>query len=115
MRPLLLAVLAASSLCAQPQAAAEWPQFRGNPQLTGVWESMQIKATAPPGAADYKMPAKDAKFKSWLVSCPDPLTSRKAAFARAVLDLLVPPAGGAPIPPGQHITIPPELILRETG
>jgi DNA-binding LacI/PurR family transcriptional regulator len=38
-----------------------------------------------------------------------------AAFARAVLDLLVPPAGGAPIPPGQHITVPPELVLRETG
>ncbi len=53
-----------------------------NPQITGVWESMEIKATSPPSAADYKMPAKDAKFKSWLVSSPDPLASRKAAFAR---------------------------------
>lgn len=38
-----------------------------------------------------------------------------AAFARAVLGLLVPPAGAAPIPSGQRITVPPELILRETG
>ena len=53
-----------------------------NPQITGVWESMEIKATSPPSATDYKMPAKDAKFKSWLVSSPDPLASRKAAFAR---------------------------------
>ncbi|MFA5204187.1 MAG: LacI family DNA-binding transcriptional regulator [Lentisphaeria bacterium] len=37
------------------------------------------------------------------------------AFARAVLDLLLPPAGGAPVPPGQQITVPPELVLRETG
>ena len=53
-----------------------------NPQLTGVWESMEIKATSPPAAADYKMPAKDAKFKAWLVSYADPTSSRKAGFAR---------------------------------
>jgi len=54
-----------------------------NPQITGVWESMEIKATAPPSPADYKMPAKDGKFKAWLVSCPDPEISRTAAFAKA--------------------------------
>ena len=53
-----------------------------NPQLTGVWESVEIKATAPPAAADYKLPAKDAKFKAWLVSYSDPAISRKAGFAR---------------------------------
>jgi len=53
-----------------------------NPQLTGVWESMEIKATAPPSPADYKASAKDAKFRSWLVSYTDPAISRKAAFAR---------------------------------
>lgn len=52
-----------------------------NPQLTGVWESMEIKATAPPTAADYNKAAKDKKFKAWLVSCPDPTDSRQAAFA----------------------------------
>jgi len=53
-----------------------------NPKITGVWAAMEIKASAPPAAADYLMPAKDAKFQAWLVSCPDPASSRKTAFAR---------------------------------
>ncbi len=52
-----------------------------NPQLTGVWESLEIKATAPPKAADYEVEAKNAKFKAWLVSHPDPATARQATFA----------------------------------
>lgn len=52
-----------------------------NPKLTGVWESMEIKANSPPQAADYKTAAKDAKFKSWLVSSPDPVEARQAGFA----------------------------------
>ena len=53
-----------------------------NPQITGVWESSEIKATPPPTAADYKMAAKDAKFQAWLVSHPDLLATRQAGFAR---------------------------------
>ena len=52
-----------------------------NPQLTGVWESLEIKATAPPKAADYEIDAKNAKFRAWLVSSPDPALARQAAFA----------------------------------
>ncbi|MEI6675500.1 MAG: hypothetical protein WCO57_10010, partial [Verrucomicrobiota bacterium] len=52
-----------------------------NPQITGVWESLEIKATAPPKAADYEMDAKNAKFKAWLVSNADPVATRQATFA----------------------------------
>jgi hypothetical protein len=56
-----------------------------NPQLTGVWESSKLDATTPPQAADYKKPAKDAKFRAWLVSHSDPLLARQAIFASQVL------------------------------
>ena len=56
-----------------------------HPQLTGVWESSEVNATAPPQAADYKKPAKDAKFRAWLVSHSDPLATREASFASQVL------------------------------
>ena len=56
-----------------------------NPKITGVWESLEIKASAPPSADTYKMAAKDAKFRAWLVSYPDPATSRKAAFAHSAV------------------------------
>ena len=52
-----------------------------HPHLTGVWNSWEIKATAPPVAADYERPAKDAKFLGWLVSNPDPEATRQTAFA----------------------------------
>ena len=52
-----------------------------NPKITGVWEASEIKATAPPKAADYEMDAKNAKFKAWLVSNPDPVAARQATFA----------------------------------
>ncbi|MEI7909937.1 MAG: hypothetical protein WCK77_09905 [Verrucomicrobiota bacterium] len=56
-----------------------------NPRLTGVWESVEIKATAPPAAADYKASTKDGKFRAWLASTSDPASSRKAAFAGAAM------------------------------
>ncbi len=52
-----------------------------HPYLTGVWNSWEIKATAPPVAADYERPAKDAKFLGWLVSNPDAEATRQTAFA----------------------------------
>ncbi|MCX6876451.1 MAG: hypothetical protein NTW21_21975 [Verrucomicrobia bacterium] len=52
-----------------------------NPQLTGVWESLEIKATVPPKPTDYEAAAKAAKFSAWLVSSPDIEASRLSAFA----------------------------------
>ncbi|MCX6876453.1 MAG: hypothetical protein NTW21_21985 [Verrucomicrobia bacterium] len=52
-----------------------------NPQLTGVWESLEIKATVPPKPTDYEAAAKAAKFTAWLVSSPDIEASRLSAFA----------------------------------
>ena len=52
-----------------------------NPRLTGVWESWEIKATAPPQSTDYEKPAKDVKFRGWLVSNTDPEATRQVSFA----------------------------------
>lgn len=52
-----------------------------NPRLTGVWDSWEIKATAPPSASDYEKSARDAKFRGWLVSGNDPAATRKVGFA----------------------------------
>jgi hypothetical protein len=52
-----------------------------NPRLTGVWDSWEIKASAPPSGGDFEKPAKDAKFRSWLVSGPDPAATATADFA----------------------------------
>jgi hypothetical protein len=54
-------------------------------RLTGVWDSWEIKATAPPLPADYERPAKDAKFRGWLVSDPNPEAVRQVAFANQAL------------------------------
>jgi hypothetical protein len=51
-----------------------------NPQLTGVWNSNEIKATSPPSATDYEKAAKDEKFCAWLVSSTDPELARQAGF-----------------------------------
>jgi hypothetical protein len=56
-----------------------------HPFLTGVWNSWAIDATAPPTAADYQRPAKDAKFLGWLVSNPDPVAARQVDFANQPL------------------------------
>ena len=58
------------------------------PHLTGVWNSWEIKATAPPTASDYAKPAKDARFLGWLASNPDPEAVRQVAFASQPLDNL---------------------------
>jgi hypothetical protein len=52
-----------------------------HPHLTGVWDAWEIRATAPPQPADYERPAKDAKFRGWLVSNPDPAATRQVSFA----------------------------------
>ena len=52
-----------------------------NPKLTGVWDSWEISATAPPAVWDYERPAKDARFHRWLVSNPDSQAVRKVALA----------------------------------
>jgi len=56
-----------------------------NPHLTGVWDSWEIKATAPPLSTDYEKPAKDAKFRGWLVSNPDAAAARQVGFASQAL------------------------------
>jgi len=55
--------------------------YIANPRLTGVWNSWEIKATAPPAAAEYEKAARDAKFQGWLVSGTDPLKTRQIGFA----------------------------------
>ena len=79
-----------------------------NPHLTGVWDSWEIKATAPPLAADYEKPAKDAKFRGWLVSNPDAAAARQVGFASQAL---VDPATlwgagtlGATAPSSSHVS-----------
>jgi hypothetical protein len=52
-----------------------------NPRLTGVWDSWEIKATEPPAAGDFEKAAKDGKFRSWLVSGPDPAAVATPGFA----------------------------------
>jgi len=56
-----------------------------NPRLTGVWDSWEIKATAPPQPSDYERPAKEVKFRGWLVSNIDPGAARQVAFASQAL------------------------------
>jgi hypothetical protein len=51
------------------------------PHLTGVWDSWEIKATAPPVASDYARAAKDAKFRRWLVSTATPDAASQVGFA----------------------------------
>lgn len=51
------------------------------PHLTGVWNSWEIQATAPPAATDYESDAKDAKFVGWLVSNPDAAATTQVSFA----------------------------------
>jgi len=78
-----------------------------NPRITGVWESSEIKATAPPQADTYKIATKNAKFKAWLVSSPDPVASRTADFAQTAQDSPVTLWGkgslGAKAPAASHV------------
>ena len=52
-----------------------------NPQLTGVWQSWEIKATPPPQPSDYEKAARDAKFLGWLTSGPDRDATRLPTYA----------------------------------
>jgi hypothetical protein len=52
-----------------------------NPQITGVWKSWEIKATAPPATSEYEKAARDAKFQGWLVSGTDPAKTEQIAYA----------------------------------
>lgn len=52
-----------------------------NPRLTGVWDSWEIKANSPPAAREFERSAKDGKFRSWLVSGPDPSAIAETAYA----------------------------------
>ena len=52
-----------------------------NPQLTGVWQSWEIKATPPPQPSDYEKTARDAKFLGWLTSGPDREATRLPTYA----------------------------------
>ncbi|WP_035605024.1 hypothetical protein [Haloferula sp. BvORR071] len=52
------------------------------PQLTGVWNSWEIKATSPPNASDYSEQEKAKKFRTWLVSDADAAAPRQTEFAR---------------------------------
>ncbi|WP_367873756.1 hypothetical protein [Luteolibacter sp. Populi] len=51
------------------------------PQLTGVWNSWDIKAGTPPGESDYSETEKGKKFSTWLVSGTDPAAIRQPDFA----------------------------------
>lgn len=51
------------------------------PLLTGVWNSWEIQASAPPTASDYQSAAKGAKFVGWLVSNPDATAATQIGFA----------------------------------
>ncbi len=51
------------------------------PHLTGVWNSWEIRATAPPTDADYHPDTKVAKFVGWLVSNPDATAATQIGFA----------------------------------
>jgi hypothetical protein len=53
-----------------------------NPQITGVWKSWEIKATAPPSPTEYEKTARDAKFLGWLVSGTDPVKTAQIAYAK---------------------------------
>jgi len=55
------------------------PQNTANPRLTGAWKSWEIKATAPPAAADYE--------KTDIVTTTKVTVSpSRGAFAWAVMD-----------------------------
>ncbi len=51
------------------------------PNLTGVWNSWEIQATAPPTDADYHPDTKAAKFIGWLVSTPMAQAATEIGFA----------------------------------
>lgn len=52
-----------------------------NPQFTGVWQSMEIKASPPPKPDDFTQAARDAKFLGWLTSGIDREAVRQTTFA----------------------------------
>jgi hypothetical protein len=54
-----------------------------NSQITGVWSSWEIKATDPPSPSAFEKSARDAKFRSWLVSNPNPTKATSIDFVRA--------------------------------
>jgi hypothetical protein len=56
-----------------------------NPRLTGVWDSWEIKATSPPSPGDFGKEAKNAKFRSWLASGPEPAAITGTEFASSEL------------------------------
>ena len=78
-----------------------------NPNLTGVWQSWEILATAPPAAADYDRAARDARFLGWLVSGGDPVRTRGIGFASQPASSPVTLWGtgslGAQAPPNSHV------------
>lgn len=53
------------------------------PRLTGVWQSWEMDANAPPTPSDYEKPARDGKFLGWLTSSADPAAVANVDFVRA--------------------------------
>lgn len=54
----------------------------GNPRLTGVWKSWDIKATSPPASSAYGKTERDKKFLGWLTSSIDGNASNVISFAK---------------------------------